>query len=191
VERRVATERTSGLTYQDLERMFPQEELVRRELIDGELFVTPSPSTRHQRSVAVLVHALRSFANRTGGEALPGPLDVLISDTTVLEPDVLYVRPERLPILRERFLDGPPDLVVEVSSPSTRRLDLTRKKEIYAAFGVPEYWFVDLDADRVEVYRLEAGRYGAPTMVGRSEAIESPNLPALSVPVEDVLGPTS
>lgn len=183
-------ERTTGLTYQDLDRLFPEEDLVRRELIDGELFVTPSPSTRHQRAVSVLVHALRSYANRAGGEVLPGPVDVLVSDRTMLQPDVLYVRSERLEIVGEQNLHGPPDLVTEVSSPSTRRRDQTRKKEIYAGFGIPEYWFVDLDADRVEVRRLREGRYGTPSIVERGAAVESPSLPGLAIAVDEVLGPS-
>lgn len=185
----MATERTSGLTYQDLERMFPDEDLVRRELIDGELFVTPSPTTRHQRVVAVLIQVLGSYADRAGGEVLPGPVDVLVSERTMLQPNVLYVAPGRLGIVGERNLDGPPDLVIEVSSPSTRRLDLTRKKHVYAAFGVPEYWFVDLDAERVEIHRLAEGRYGAPAIIERGGTVETPALPGLAIPVEEILGP--
>jgi Uma2 family endonuclease len=80
-------------------------------------------------------------------------------------------------------------VVVEVSSPSTRRLELVRKRELYERFGVPEYWFVDLDADRLEVYRLdEHGRYGAPRLWARGETFESPQIPGFQLPVDEILG---
>jgi len=74
-----------------------------------------------------------------------------------------------------------------VSPPSPRRLELVRKRELYERYAVPEYWYVDLDADRVEVYRLRDGRYGTPALLGSGEVIESPNLPGLSVPVGELL----
>ncbi len=81
-----------------------------------------------------------------------------------------------------------PDLVVEVSSPSTRRIDVGRKKELYERYRVPEYWFVDLDADRMEVYRLQEGRYGSPALVARGDILSSPLLPGLEASVEAILG---
>src|SRR5713226_3989394 len=132
----------TGLTYQDLQS-FPEDNL-RRELIDGELIVTAAPATRHQRVVAKLVHRLFTYCEAHGGEVLPAPLDVYFTETNVVEPDVLYVRPENLGRFEKRFFRSAPDLVVEVSSPSTRRLELVRKRELYERFEVPEYWDVDL-----------------------------------------------
>lgn len=184
----MATEpRTSGLTYEDRERMFPDEDIVRRELIGGELIVSPSPSTRHQRVVVELTVRLHAYAREHGGEVYAGPLDVYFTEHDVVEPDVLFVRPEHLARLEQRFVRGAPDLVVEVSSPSTRRLDLTRKRELYERHRVPEYWFVDLEADRVEVYRGDEGRYGSPGMLGRREVLETPLLPGFSLPVDELL----
>jgi len=79
--------------------------------------------------------------------------------------------------------------VVEVSSPTTRRLELVRKLDLYERFGVLEYWFVDLDADRVEVYRLEGDRYLAPRLFGRSDALSSPQIPGFTLSVDELLGP--
>ncbi len=90
----MATEpKTSGLTYQDLLEMFPEEDNVRRELIDGDLIVTPSLLRRHQQVVGRLHVLLFHHAQEHGGEALTGPFDVFFSDRNVVEPDVLYVRP--------------------------------------------------------------------------------------------------
>src|SRR5881296_148345 len=178
----MATQPQTGLTYQDLQR-FPHDNL-RRELIDGELIVTAAPATRHQRTVAVLVTELVLYCRVHGGEALPAPTDVFFSDVNVVEPDVLFVRADHLERVEKKFIRSAPDIVVEVSSPSTRRLELVRKRELYERFGVPEYWYIDLDADRVEAYRLEGGRYGAPAFFGRSEVVESAQLPSLRIEVD-------
>lgn len=179
--------KTTGLTYQDLLRMFPEVDNVRRELIGGELFVTASPSTRHQEVVVFLVVQLYAYAEQHGGKVFSGPLDVFFSDTDVVEPDVLFVRADHLKRLEKQFVRGAPDVVVEVSSPSTRRLELRRKRDLYEREGVPEYWFVDLDADRVEVFRLEDDRYPSSRLLERGDILESAQLPGLSLRVEDVL----
>jgi Uma2 family endonuclease len=183
----MATQPQTGLTYEDLQA-FPEDNL-RREIIDGELIVTAAPATRHQRVVAKLVYRLYAYCEVHGGEVLPAPLDVYFSETNVVEPDVVYVREENRVRLERKYLRSAPDLAVEVSSPSTRRLELVRKRELYERFGVPEYWVVDLDADRVEVYRLEQGRYGHPLLFARGETLETPLAPGLTLAIDDLLGP--
>jgi Uma2 family endonuclease len=178
--------RTTGLTYADLEK-FPEDNL-RRELIDGELIVTAAPNTRHQRAVRELLTEFNLHAREHGGEVLPAPYDVYFSETNVVEPDVLFVTVEHVERLEEKYIRAAPDIVVEVSSPSTRRLELSRKKDLYERFGVPEYWCVDLDADRIEVYRLSEGRYGLPALLGRGDAIGSDLVPGLSISVDLILG---
>jgi Uma2 family endonuclease len=136
-------------TYADLEN-FPDDHL-RREIIDGELIVTPSPVTRHQRAVVNIVVALAAYAKQSGGEVFPAPLDVYFAEDNVVEPDVLFVRADHASQIEKKLIKDAPDLVVEISSPSTRRLELVRKRELYARFGVPEYSYADLEVDRVEV----------------------------------------
>ena len=75
-----------------------------------------------------------------------------------------------------------------MSSPSTRRLELVRKRDVYQRFDVPEYWYVDLDAERIEVYRLREGRYGTPDMLTGKDVLSSPLVPGFSVGVDEVLG---
>ena len=106
----------------------------------------------------------------------------------MVEPDVLFVRADHIDRVEEKFVKGAPDLAVEISSPSTRRLELVRKRDLYAQFGVPEYWYVDLEADRVEVYRLEEGPYGAPTLFYTGQVLETPVLPGFAISVEEALG---
>jgi Uma2 family endonuclease len=181
----MALQPTAGHTYADL-LAFPEDN-VRREIIDGELFVTPSPSARHQTAVAALTTALFLYRKAHGGAVFPAPMDVFFTDDNVVEPDVVFVRTDHMDRIEERLVRSPPDLVVEVSSPSTRRIDLSRKRELYERFGVPEYWFVDLDSDRVEIYRMEAGRYAPPILRVPGESLDSPGLPDFSVKVEEVL----
>lgn len=182
----MATQPTTGLTYDDLQR-FPDDRL-RREIIDGELFVTAAPVSRHQRVVVRLVFELHSYAKVYGGEVYPAPTDVYFSHTTVVEPDVVFIRPEHVDRTEERFIRSAPDLVVEISSPSTRRVDLGRKLALYERERVPEYWYVDLDAERIEVRRLEGDRYPRATLLTPASHLESPILPGFSVAVEEILG---
>ncbi len=178
-----------GLTYEDL-LAFPEDNL-RRELIDGDLIVTAAPSTRHQRAVVNLPAALLGHVKQHGGDVFPAPTDVYFTNVDVVEPDVVYVSPARLAQVQEQFVQGPPDVVIEVSSPSTRRLELVRKRELYERFEVPEYWYVDLDAERIEVYHLDEGRYPTPILLGRGETLTSPLIPGFEVQVDELLGDAS
>jgi Uma2 family endonuclease len=178
--------KTSGLTYEDL-REFADDNL-RREIIGGELFVTPSPTRRHQLVVGELFAALFAHAKQRGGEAYPAPIDVFLSDRNVVEPDLLFVRPEHVDTTDPAKIVSVPDLVVEVSSPNTRRTDLTVKRGLYERFGVPEYWFVDLDAERVEAYRLREGRYGLPEIVEAGDTLTSSALQGFTFDLSAILG---
>jgi Uma2 family endonuclease len=105
----------------------------------------------------------------------------------VVQPDVLYLLPEHAEGA-ERPLPHV-DLAVEVSSPSTRRTDTVRKRDLYERHRIPEYWFVDLQADRIEVRRLEGDRYPEPLVLTPGEVLDSPLLPGFSAPVEELLHP--
>lgn len=182
----MATQPQTDLSYEDL-ASFPEDNL-RRELIGGELIVTAAPIIRHQRAVMALAGRLHNYAREHGGEVFPAPTDVFFSDLDVVEPDVLFVTQANLVKLETKFVRGAPDIVVEVSSPTTRRLELVRKRELYERFGVPEYWYVDLDADRIEIYRLDGDRYDVAILLSRGATLTSPQLPAFSVSVGEVLG---
>lgn len=172
-------------TYADLES-FPEDNL-RREIIDGELIVSPSPATRHQIAVVNLVVGLSSYARTHGGQVLPAPMDVFFSNQNVVEPDVLFIAAGHLDRMETKLVRNAPDLVMEVSSPSTRKLELVRKRELYERFGVPEYWYMDLEVDRVEIYLLEDGRYPAPVIRYPGEDLQSTALPGFTIPVEQAL----
>lgn len=173
------------LTYDDLQQ-FPDDGL-RRELIDGVLYVTPSPVTRHQLTVMRLVGLLFQYSEVHGGVPLPAPYDVIFSVHDVVEPDVLFVvDPARL---GEKNLQTAPDLAVEVSSPSTKGRDRIKKRAQYERFGVPEYWIIDLDHDLIEAYVLRDGRYGDPVVFRRGDTVTSAALPGFSAPFDRLVPP--
>jgi Uma2 family endonuclease len=114
----------------------------RCELLYGRLPVTPAPTLRHQYVVGLIFRRLADFAERVGGWAFVSPVDVVLADHSIVQPDVVYVGRHRAGILRER-VEGAPDLVVEILSPGTARRDLGEKLRLYAESGVAEYWIVD------------------------------------------------
>lgn len=176
----------TGYSYADLASM-PEDNL-RREIIDGELIVNPAPTTRHQRALMNLSRLFADYRDRHGGEAFFAPTDVYLSDVNVVEPDLLFVHADHVYRVEDPYVKGAPDLVIEVSSPSTRRLDVGRKRDLYARFGVPEYWFVDLDSDRVDVHNLTVDGYGPPQRFLPGDTLKSRVLPGLTVRVEEALG---
>ncbi|WP_203434167.1 Uma2 family endonuclease [Jiangella asiatica] len=143
----------------------------RHELLDGVLIVTPAPAPKHQRAVTRLLRLLDG-ACPAGLEVFPALLDVALSDDTVLEPDVLVAR---VGDLTEGDVPKPPQLAVEVLSPSTRRYDLLLKRSRYEAAGTPSYWVVDPDEPSVIAWDLRDGVYAE---AGRAVGDESLQLDA-------------
>ena len=135
-------------TYEDYQQL---PEGAPYELIHGHLVMSPSPSTHHQRLVRRLSRMLEDRAGGAG-EVLFAPMDVRLADDTVVQPDVLYVAPDRTDRIKEQEIDGAPTLIIEVASPSTSHLDAFDKKQLYEAHGVREYWIVDPDTKTIEVY---------------------------------------
>jgi len=177
------------LTVEDFEQ-FPDDGR-RHELIDGEHHVTPAPSTRHQRILIQLVSHLAPFVReRDLGEVFAAPYDVLLSDTDVVEPDLLFLSKERSDLLTEKNLRGAPDLVVEILSEGTRRMDEVVKRKLYGRFGVREYWVVDPVVETVKVYRLEGDRYerAAELSLEAGDHLTTPLLPGLELGLEEVFG---
>jgi Uma2 family endonuclease len=167
------------LTYADYEAL--PDDGRRYEIHDGELAVTPAPGTRHQRSSGHLYYLLRQHVETHSlGEVFYAPLDVILSETTVVQPDLVYLDPTRRALVSERGIEGPPTLAAEIVSPSTTRMDRTTKRQLYARYGVPYYWIVDPAARAVEAYVLAGETYGLAARVAGSEAVSLPPFPDLS-----------
>ncbi len=177
------------LTYEDLQSL-PVDGR-RHELIDGEHLVTPAPSTRHQRVLRRLFEAVQAAAVSGGlGEVFFAPVDVVLSAVDVAEPDLLFVSMARAGIVSERGIEAAPDLVVEVVSPSTRRVDEVVKRKLYDRFGVLEYWVVDPELATVKAYRRTDEGFGPPLelSVERSDVLATPLLLGLQLPLVALFG---
>lgn len=182
----VMQERQTVFTYQDYLNT-PDD--VRYQLIEGALVREPAPTVPHQRVLLKLALLITPFVedNRLG-EVLLAPTDVYLSDTNVVQPDLLFVSAARAEIITERDIHGPPDLVVEVASPSTQRRDHGVKLDIYARYGVVEYWLVDPSAKAVETLRLEDSLFIVTGHLGPADTLTSPLLPGLTIPLEKLFG---
>ena len=183
----MATHAQEKLTYGDVVAL--DDDNVFRELIDGELCVTPSPGSSHQAVVIRLATRLQLHAEEHGGVASVSPHDVYFDESNVVQPDVLFIVAGHADRIEDPFVRGAPDVVVEVSSPSTRHRELVRKRELYARFGVPEYWYVDRDTEEIYVDRLHEGRYSETRTYRRGDVLESPEIPGFSIEVDYLLGP--
>ncbi len=140
------------LSYEDF-LLFPDDGQ-RHELIDGEHYVTPSPNTRHQDLSLRLILALGNYlAAHPGGRLFHAPYDCVFTDFDVVEPDLLWIAADQLGIITEKHVRGVPALVVEILSPSTRKVDERTKRDLYDRAGVREYWLVDSPGNRIGVHR--------------------------------------
>jgi Uma2 family endonuclease len=176
---------STKFTYEDLQHIPPDRN--RYEIVDGELFVSPSPITLHQRIVTNLAAQLWQHVRKHRlGEVFVAPLDVVFTFSTVLEPDLIFVSEPRRRIIGEKNLAGPPDLVVEVLSESTAKLDLEIKPKQYALYGVSEFWRVDPSEKTLEVFRLKEGEYDLVTSLGFDDSLTSPLFPGLILPVSSL-----
>jgi Uma2 family endonuclease len=166
----------SKLTYEDYVTL-PNDGR-RYEILDGDLAVSPSPRTAHQRVVQELFVVLRAWSKEHRlGETFVAPYDVILDDTTVVVPDLIFVSKSHSAIITARAIEGTPDLIVEVLSESTARHDRGAKRKLYARYGVDHYWLVDPDARSLEVYALRDGAY---ELAGtyRNDAIVTCDVPA-------------
>lgn len=156
----VVSIQTGPLTYANLADC--PDDGQRYEILGGELIVSPAPTTAHQRISRRLFRALdRWVSDNDAGEVLYAPVDVELGPHVVLQPDILFVSKNQAVIASEEYIQGPPDLVVEIFSGSTRRRDLVAKAVAYASAGVAEYWQIDPDRQTVAVLTLENGEYVA------------------------------
>jgi Uma2 family endonuclease len=177
------------LTYDDFV-LFPDDGK-RHELIDGEHYVTPSPNVRHQQIQGDLFALIWNYLEAHPiGRVFTSRLDVVFSRFDVVEPDIVYLSHERAgSVLTNANLQGAPELIVEIGSPSTRQRDETIKRHVYERSGVSEYWVVDPEIDVVRVYRRTAnGGFDRPIELSREagDVLTTDLLPGLDLPLTRV-----
>ena len=150
------------------------------QIIEGNLYVNPSPSPAHQRVSRRLQLQLEAyFHGRSLGEVFNAPIDVILSDHDVLVPDLVVV--SKAELISARGIEGPPILVVEILSPSTQKQDRGPKARRYAESGVEHYWIVDARAKRLECYQLEDQSYRLVAEYEGNSSFEHPGLGGLQI----------
>jgi len=164
----------------------------RYEVIWGELYMTPAPGTGHQLTSGELEFALREFVKKNDlGIVLDAPCDVLLEPGgTPVEPDILFIAKERRHIITPKNVNGAPDLIIEILSPSNPEHDRERKFKLYQQSGVPEYWMADPEAKAIEVFVHQGNHYA---LLGRFESGQqatSKVLAGFSVAVDNVIRET-
>ena len=154
----------------------------RYQLLDGELILAPSPTDRHQAIMGTLFFLLYQHNLGTGsGHVRMAPLDVHLSEYDLTQLDILFVSIDRASIITAANIQGAPDLVVEIPSPSTERFDRGYKRTMYARNGVREYWLVDPAGETVEVMTAAEEGFVTESIYQRDRILVSPLLPGLSI----------
>ena len=181
----MGTEVIPKLTY-DQFRQLPDDGK-RYELVHGEVHVTPAPATRHQAIVQNLSGNLWPFVIKNHlGEVWTAPLDVRLSGETALQPDLIFISNARAGIIRENWIAGPPDLIVEVLSRSTAAYDRATKLPIYGDAGVPEAWLIDSQAKTVEILKLQGKKYFVEATLAGDQVLRSNLFPGWQLPLPEL-----
>jgi Uma2 family endonuclease len=167
------------ISYADLERA--PEDGRRYEIYDGEVFVVPAPLPRHQVVQQLIAELLRRYTAEHGGFSVDSPIDIVFDDYDVLQPDVVFFTAARAHLINlDRVIRHAPDLCVEILSPSTQATDRGRKLQLFARYGVKEYWIVDPVACALEIYRLEGSAYVLSRTASAEDEVTSPLLPGFA-----------
>ncbi|MCY4120919.1 MAG: Uma2 family endonuclease [Acidobacteria bacterium] len=165
--------------YSDLLAM--PEDGRRYEIHGGELVVVAAPLARHQIAAFEVATVLNDYGHRSGGRTVIAPFDIVFDEYDVAQPDVVFFRAERSHLVRPDVVTrSAPDIAVEVLSPSTAAVDRGRKMEMFARYGVPEYWIVDPVRLEIEVHVLENGAYRCAQVATRGDTVRSILLPDLT-----------
>lgn len=181
------TEPAKKLTYQDYLEL-PDEPGYHYEILDGMLVREPAPNVIHQRVIRRLLFILDEYFREFDpqGEVFLSPLDVTFLDTTVVQPDIFYVSEENQRIIKEARIDGPPTLVVEVLSPSSRRRDRLQKLRIYQKVGIQHYWIVSPEDKTLECFSLQNNTYALSASGLDEDIVTHPDFPGLSVALKNL-----
>jgi len=178
--------RSTDLTYEDYLQL-PENGGTRYEILDGDLAVTPAPLTRHQRVSRNLGRILDAYVHsRHLGELFYAPTDVILAETSVVEPDLLFVVAARASIISRRAIEGPPDLMIEILSPTTAKRDRETKLKLYARYGVAHYWILDPDGRWIELYENDGGSFRQTTRAEGNATLRCTLFPELEIRLGEV-----
>jgi Uma2 family endonuclease len=157
----------------------------RYQLIQGDLYMAPAPNRFHQEISRNLQFELHSYLKRHPiGKLFNAPFDVYLDEVNVFQPDIIIVLNERLGILTEEGAEGAPDLVVEILSPKTRRLDLMNKKQEYARAGVKELWIIDPESRAITIHQFTSDGLEKIRQVDEKDTLSTDLLPGFDLAAE-------
>jgi Uma2 family endonuclease len=177
-------ERETACTYEDYRKL---PEGAPYQLIGGELVLTPAPGTYHQLISGKLFYRFMSFNDeKNAGVVLAAPVDVYLGESETYQPDIVFVSRDRAGIIEPERINGSPDLVVEILSPSTAYYDLRKKFKVYEQLGVKEYWIVDPKQKAIQVFVLNNGKFALDQEGGMDGAVQSPILNGLTVKLDEI-----
>jgi Uma2 family endonuclease len=166
-------------TYEDYLRL---DDDVRREVIGGKLHLSPAPELFHQRWARKLFLAIQQHVEAGSlGEVFFAPVDVVLDRENVVQPDLVFVSTANAHLLERRGIMGAPDLAVEIISAGSLRQDRYEKRELYARFGVKEYWLVDMANQSIEILLLQNGTYQLISCATQKGKIRSEILPGFEL----------
>ena len=174
------------LTYEHL-RQLPDDGK-RYEIVDGELLVSPSPNRPHQKTVGAFYRFLYRAEEAGYGEVYVAPFDVFFDDHNVTEPDVLFVSTERVGIIGQNFVNGVPDVIVEVLSPGTRHRDEGVKLRLYGAAGARYYWMPHPTERVIYRYELTPEGFREQPILKEGDVLECPLFPGVTIDVTKLFG---
>lgn len=173
-------------TYEDY-RNTPEDK--RYELHDGELILAAAPRMSHQRLQSNLGLHIGPIAKAEAiGEVFFSSTEVYFTETDIVQPDLLFISKERSHIITKDNVQGAPDLVIEILSPSTAHIDRGFKRALYARHRVPEYWICGPDSETIKVLVLGEDRYQVFGTFGEGDTFTSPTVPSFTVSIDEVFG---
>ncbi|MFZ5919376.1 MAG: Uma2 family endonuclease [Chloroflexota bacterium] len=160
----------------------------RYEVIEGDLYMNPAPRPKHQEAILNLATAMSQFVrNHRLGKVYAAPIDVILPGlASPVQPDLLFIAAGRLDMVKENLIEGAPDLIVEVLSPTNWLDDRRVKFRVYALAGVREYWMVDVDRRQIEAFRLEGGSYTQAGRYAAGEQVPSTAIGGFDIAVDEV-----
>jgi len=160
---------------------------LRYEVIDGELFMTPAPSWQHQEALMKLALIIGAWVySHDLGRVVQSPVGVVLDEEDGVQPDLIFISRERASIISDRGVEGAPDLVVEVLSPSTEARDRGVKMRRYAVAGVAHYWLLDLRKRALEPYILGENGYEPAGVFGPGDVFRPSLFPGLEIPLDSL-----
>ncbi|GAB3800727.1 Uma2 family endonuclease [Virgibacillus kimchii] len=174
----------SSLTYDDYAAI---DDGNRYELVQGQLeLMSPGPSSVHQM-IGFEIQKKLTKSCETAYFILYAPIDVILSEEEVRQPDIVLIHRERKNVIKKRGITGAPDLIVEILSPSTLKRDKIDKRKTYAYYAIPEYWIVDPESFILEQFVLDNGQYELFNIFQQKELVTSPNIRCVSFTMAEIM----